>query len=390
MKTVFRKLTAIALTLMFVLSFAGCNGATVDKNAVKNSIEAKVNGNEIDISDAFEHFKSIEFDSKTVFTKDDLTKHYEAVKNGEDVGTENFKVMRTSDGNIKIIISEDYLKSLSNGDHTLKVLTKTGETDNIKIVKDKDTVKIADTLLDFAKKDAKTEDTKDEATNEETAENTAEEAENLGTDSGSKSSDNGNTKQNTKSSASSGNSDKSNTGKSNSGNSSGSNSSTTATTTQASASPERNYGYASQFLSLLNSYRASLGLSQLGMEGFMQEHCMQRAYDLTYDFSHNTHGRDPLAGCPTITKTDEIPEYDAYGAPTGNTVKDTYQTYAYGANGECIGGTVPASPSAMLESFKASGQHNAILTKPGATHVGIGVVSYNGNDYYCVVTYTAH
>jgi len=201
------------------------------------------------------------------------------------------------------------------------------------------------------------------------------------TDNKDQKTDDGETKQEAKQNSNTGTSGNGSAGNSGSNQSGGSNGgsgnnasttqkSATTTTTKAPASPERNYGYASQFLSLLNSYRASLGLSQLGMEGFMQEHCMQRANDLITDFSHNYHGHSPIDGCPYITDQfgDNIP--------------------AYLGRGECIGGTMPANPAAMLASFQNSSAHNAILTNPEATHVGVGVVSYNGNDYYCVNTYS--
>ena len=38
--------------------------------------------------------------------------------------------------------------------------------------------------------------------------------------------------------------------------------------------PQRDYGEAATLLSLINSYRASLGLSQFRVEGFMQEYSM--------------------------------------------------------------------------------------------------------------------
>ena len=143
----------------------------------------------------------------------------------------------------------------------------------------------------------------------------------------------------------------------------------TTTTTQA-PTPQRDYGAAATFLSLLNSYRASLGLSQLGTEGFMQEHAMKRANDIITDYSHNQHGHDGNAGCPT-----------KYVERLG------FEVRIYIAGGECIYRNPGMTPAQALAGFQASSGHNAILTAD-YTHAGVGVVSYNGTNHYVVVMYS--
>lgn len=271
--------------------------------------------------------------------------------------------------------------------------------------------KTTQTTVKKTEEKAKTE--KEDASDKEDTEDTEQ------TDDEDQKSDDGETKQEAKQTSNTGTSGNGSTGNSGGNQSGGSNSDSgnTASTTKKQEysgkdshghewcphgtcpeqcrqcnppTPSRDYNYAATFLSLLNSYRASLGLGTLQMEGFMQEFAMQRANDLTYDYSHTNHGHNSLAGCPVITVTEELPEYDEYGCPTGKTITDVSQMYKYVCAGECIYRNPDMTPAEALAGFKASSGHNAILTYAQATHVGIGVVVYDGVVHYAVETYTSN
>lgn len=127
---------------------------------------------------------------------------------------------------------------------------------------------------------------------------------------------------------------------------------------------------AEEVFQLINEYRASLGLNALSRNSILDECAMHRAAESAYSGWNMTaleNGTTKRHIRPNFNKASSIKEYYGISGNFGENYARFFET-----------------PNEVIEGWKSSTSHNALLTGAG-TEIGIGIAADEGGYLYWIV-----